>query len=115
VDDLAGHLADAAADLPQLAAGPDRCDVTRGIRDPILPGDTEGAQPDQRPARLNQRETRGHEDARRLNSPLDFGLRPPSSVARSTADGSRYRSVPGAGSESIAANLVEQPSRRARG
>src|SRR5436309_3656154 len=43
------------------------------------------------------------------------GQVPLSSVARSTADVSRYRSVSGAGSEPIAPNLVEQPGRRARG
>src|SRR3989454_4503546 len=43
------------------------------------------------------------------------GAVPLSSVARSTAEVSRYRSAPGAGSEPIAANLVEQSGRRARG
>src|SRR5688572_31487948 len=43
------------------------------------------------------------------------GVIPLSSVARTTADVSRYRTVPEAGSEPIAANLVEQPGRRAGG
>ena len=63
VSNLACHLADTAGDLPQLAASPDCGDVSLGIGDPVLPGHTEGAQPDQRPAGLHQRETRGHEDA----------------------------------------------------
>src|SRR3989441_3938721 len=43
------------------------------------------------------------------------GAVPLSSVARSTADVSRYSSVPGTGSVPIAANLVEQSGRCARG
>ena len=72
VGDLTCHLTDVAGDLPQLAPGPDRRDVSLGIGQPVLGSDTERAQPDERPARLHQGQTRGHEDARRPNPLLDL-------------------------------------------
>src|SRR5260370_41240635 len=58
------------------------------------------------------------EDTRTRADPIRrsiSGAVPLSSVARSTADVSRYSSVPGTGSVPIAANLVEQSGRCARG
>jgi len=62
--DVARHLTDAAGDFPQFAPGPDRGDISLGIGEPVLPGDTKGAQPDERPARLPERKSRRHKDAR---------------------------------------------------
>ena len=72
VGNLTCHLTDAAGDLPQLAPGPDRGDVSLGIGQLVLPSDAEGAQLDERPARLHQGKTRGDEDARRPNPPFDL-------------------------------------------
>ncbi len=72
VGDVTCHLTDAPTDLPQFAPRPDRGDVSLGVGEPVLSSDTERAQPNEHPARLHQGQPRGHEDARRPNSPLDL-------------------------------------------
>ena len=72
VGDVTGHLTDAPSDLPQFAPRPDRGEVSLGVGEPVFSSDTERAQPDEHPARLHQGQTRGHEDARRPNPPLDL-------------------------------------------
>jgi hypothetical protein len=92
--DLTRQCANAAGDLPHLAPGPDRGDVSLGIGEPILPSDTEGAQPDERAARLHEGKTRGHEDTGRPNPPLD--LRPGSALERCPEDRRRVEIQDGA-------------------
>jgi hypothetical protein len=50
VGDLTCHPTDPVGDLPQLAPGPDRSEVSLGIGQPVLPSHTKRARPDECPA-----------------------------------------------------------------
>ena len=69
--DGTGGLADAASDFPQLTSGPDRGNVPLGVNHPLLGSAAESAQPDEGPARLDQREAGRHEHPGRTYAFLD--------------------------------------------
>ena len=74
--DVAGELAHRWRHLPQVAPGPDRGDLPFGVTEAPLGSRGGQPKPQDRPGRLNQRQTRRYQELRAADPLLDLWSAP---------------------------------------